>query len=85
MTTLLVVCHNDECRDSAENNPLSPRPMKVCDETISAWTFRCETCGARRVVTKNIAGGTFGSGRRDDGTGTSNNKGSMRYRPGWRA
>jgi len=82
MPTLVVICHNEICRDSVENNPLSPRPMRCMDETISAWTYKCDTCGARRVVTKDIAGGTFGSGRRDDGTGPRGGKGPLKYRPG---
>jgi hypothetical protein len=85
MTALIIVCHNPDCRDSKENNPLNPRPMVCTGETASAWTFKCQTCGAQRAVTKDVAGGMFGAGRRDDGTGPSTGKGPLRYRPGWRA
>jgi hypothetical protein len=84
MKTLLVVCHNPDCRDSVENKPADPRPMRCISETFSAWTFACETCGARRAVTKDQIGGTVGAGRRDDGTGPSTGKGPDKYRAGWR-
>ena len=84
MATLLVVCHAPHCRDSVEAKPTDPRPMQITGETASAWTFKCQTCGSLRVVTKNIAGGTFGQGRRDDGTGPTTGKGPLKYRPGWR-
>lgn len=83
MAALLVVCHAENCRDSAENKPTDPRPMTKTGETFSAWTFRCDTCGSLRAVTKDIAGGTFGQGRRDDGTGPSGGKGPLKYRAGW--
>jgi hypothetical protein len=78
----IVVCHNEECRDSIVQKPLDPRPMQFVDELQSAWSFRCLTCGARRIVTKDQVGGTFGQGRRDDGTGPTTGKGALRYRPG---
>ena len=82
MPGLIVVCHSESCRDSKENNPRNPRPMVGTGETMSAWTFTCQTCRSLRVVTKDIAGGTFGQGRRDDGTGTTTGKGPLKYRPG---
>ena len=78
MGTLIVVCHAPECRDSAENKPTDPRPMKKTGETFSCWTFRCETCGSRRAVTKDQVGGTWGQGKNDEGRG----KGLRRYTQG---
>lgn len=78
MTALIVVCHNPDCRDSKENS-LDPRPMTFVKETFSVWTFKCDTCGARRAVTKDVVGGTLGAGHRDDGVGPL--KGPQRYRP----
>lgn len=78
----IVVCHNEECRDSIVQKPTDPRPMVFVDETQSAWSFKCQTCGARRIVTKDQIGGTFGQGRRDDGTGTSTGKGPSKWRTG---
>jgi hypothetical protein len=75
---LLVVCHNPTCRDSLEQKPTDPRPMVRTGETFSAWTFKCETCGALRAVTKDQIGGTWGQGKTDEQRG----KGLKRYTPG---
>lgn len=80
MSRVLVVCRNPECRDGVEKNPANPRPMRRMDEMMSAWIFTCDTCSAKRIVTKDQVGGTFGVGRRDDGSGTSTGKGPNRYR-----
>lgn len=79
MPTLIVVCHNAEvCRDSVEQNPTDPKPMRVTGETFSAWTFRCDTCGSLRAVTKDQIGGTWGQGKTDQQRG----KGLRRYTAG---
>ena len=76
------VYHGDDpCRDAYCS--VNPRPMQVVAETSSAWTFLCQTCGWRRVWTKNFVGGVVGAGRRDDGTGPSTGKGPSRWREGW--
>ena len=78
MSTLLVVCHDPNCRDSVEANPTNPRPMVRTGETFSCWTFKCQTCGAQRAVTKDVIGGTVGQGRTDEQRG----KGLKRYTAG---
>lgn len=78
MSEIVVVCRNPECRNSLGNNPTDPSVMKRTGETFSAWLFACQTCGARRVVTKDQVGGTFGAGKTDTGRG----KGLARYTPG---
>ena len=80
MPRLIVVCHSEDCRNSAVRNPTNPRPMKCVGEFASAWNFLCETCGSRRIVTKDVAGGMFGVGQRDDGTGPRGGKGPEKYR-----
>lgn len=78
-TRLRIFCADETCRDSLARNPQNARPMLCTGETPSAWQFKCQTCGARRVWTKNVVGGTIGAGeRRDDGTV------ALRYAPGWR-
>lgn len=76
-------CRNPECRDSIERRPGDPRPMRCTGESRSAWIFLCETCGGRAAKTKDLAGGTFGVGRRDDGTGPQTGKGPDKYRNLW--
>ncbi len=94
-TRPLVLCWNDHveekaggkgvfhgerpCRDNYRSS--DPRPMRVVNETASAYSFHCDTCSWRRVWTKNLVGGTMGAGRRDDGTGPSTGKGPDRLRP----
>ena len=81
MPRLIVVCHSEECPVGLVRRPEDPRPMRCTGETASAWIFVCETCHNQRVVTKDQVGGTFGSGRRDDGSGTTTGKGPLKYRP----
>lgn len=83
-----VVCRNDECPDSITRRRDAP-PMRLLSggETQSAWVFECPRCKkdgrvSMRVCTKDQIGGTFGSGRRDSGLGTSTGKGPSKYRPG---
>lgn len=96
MSRPIVLCWNDHleereggkgvfhgetaCRDNYRSS--NPRPMVVVGEHASAWTFHCNTCSWRRAWTKDIVGGTFSVGRRDDGTGNTVNKGPSRYRQG---
>jgi len=75
---MIVVCRNEDCRDSINRKPEDPRPMVRTGETSSAWAFACSTCGARRLVTKDQIGGTFGAGKTDEGRG----KGLTRYTAG---
>jgi hypothetical protein len=77
---LVIACHNPTCPDSVESRPTNPVPMVCTGETFSAWTFKCMTCRSERVMTKDLVGGTMGSGRRDDGWGTTTGKGGSRYR-----
>jgi hypothetical protein len=88
----LVLCWNDHleeqaggkgvfhldrpCRDNYRS--ADPRPMVIVAETVSGWSFRCQTCGWRRVWTKNLVGGTMGAGGRDDRVGPG--KGTDRLR-----
>lgn len=83
MSQIKVVCRNEECPDSLGRSP-DPPQLQLIGETQSAWTFKCRCCEREgrisgRVVTKNVAGGTFGSGRRDDGTGQSAGEGVPRF------
>ena len=87
MSSPRIVCINDECPDSRERSSYPPQ-LRCTGETASAWTFTCDRCAkdgrvSKRVVTKDIAGGTMGQGRRDSGWGTTTGKGGTRFRPGW--
>jgi len=81
MSTLVVVCHNPQCRDSVESKPTDPRPMTKTGETFSCWTFKCGTCGSLRAVSKDQIGGTWGAGKTDDqrGKGLKKYSGGMQF------
>ena len=80
-----IVCRNEECPDSLGRTRVPPSLVVVPGgETTTAWILECRRCAkdgriSRRVVTKDIAGGTFGSGRKDDGSGQSGGEGVSRY------
>jgi len=59
--SLKIVCHLEEC----PRYKRSDQPMKLIDETESAWVFQCQTCLNRRGVSKHRVGGTIGQGRSD--------------------
>lgn len=78
-----IVCRNPDCPDSLGRSPNPPQLEKVAEYDV-AWTFKCRRCEkegrvALRCVTKDICGGTFGSGRRGDATGQSAGEGISRF------
>lgn len=82
MAAVLVICKNEVCPKGLQQRPQDPQVMECVQEFASAWHFRCPQCRGHRVVSKDQVGGSFGVGRRDDGTGPGTGKGPARYRPG---
>lgn len=57
----IVVCKLEEC-------PNHLKPMKLIEEFDTSWAFVCLVCQNTRIVTKDKVGGTWGAGRKADGT-----------------
>lgn len=77
----IFFCRNEECPNRPAVNA-NAKPLVLKDEYQSAWNFQCPVCRGFQVFTKDLVGGTFGQGRRNDLTGNSVNKGRDRFRPG---
>lgn len=53
---LTIVCKRAEC-------PRYQRPIKPVEEFHDHVLYVCEICGAARLITKDICGGTRGAGK----------------------